>query len=53
MRNVIQCELQTEQECFVGERRYLFYKGDMGCQPPKDEEELPKMSAEEFFDIHT
>ncbi len=33
--------------------RSLFYKEDMGCQPPKDEEELPKMSAEEFFDIHT
>ena len=39
-------------------RRSLFYREDMGCQPPKDEEEerpvhVPKMSAEEFFDIHT
>ena len=34
--------------------RSLFYRIDMGCQPPKDEEdEQPKMSVEEFFDIHT
>ena len=37
--------------------RCLFYKEDMGCLPPKTEEEsdpvyVPKMSAEEFFDIH-
>ena len=37
--------------------RCLFFNVDMGCQPPKTEEEsdpvyVPKMSAEEFFDIH-
>ena len=37
--------------------RCLFYNEDMGCLPPKTEEEsdpvyVPKMSAEEFFDIH-
>ena len=32
--------------------RGLFFNVDMGCQPPKDEEEdRPKMSASEFFDI--
>lgn len=34
-------------------RRYLFYRADMGCLPPKDEaEDRPKMSVSEFFDIH-
>ena len=35
-----------------GRGRSLFYNVDMGCQPPwAPTDDIPKMSAEEFFDL--